>query len=95
MKFKNVTKEAVCELLLYLADQEEFESLKSLKSFTKEEVQEVLREIVVQLREELTEEGGNQRPHYQEYNLSPKALSLISCLSPREEMLLFKSFKLL
>lgn len=95
MKFKNITKEAVCELLLYLAEHEEFESLKSLKAFTKEEMQEVLREIAIQLKEELTDEGGSQRPHYQEYNLSPKALSLISCLSPREELLLFKSFKLL
>lgn len=96
MKFKNFTKEAVCELLLYLAENEEFQSVKSLKGIKKEDVYGVLQEIADQLKQEVTgEEGLNQRPHYPDFNLSPKAMALISSLSPREEMLLFKSFKII
>lgn len=96
MKFKNFTKEAVYELLLYLAENEEFQSVKSLKGVKKEDVYGVLQEIADQLKQEVAgEEGLNQRPHYPDFNLSPKAMALISSLSPREEMLLFKSFKII
>lgn len=95
MKFSNISKEAVSELLNYLAEHEEFTSMNALRAFSKQEIREVLYEISRQLKSEVIEEGPHQRPHYPDYHLSPKALALISCLSPREEMLLFKSFKLL
>lgn len=94
MKFKNVTKEAVCELLFYLAEKEDFSSIKKLKGFNQEEVAEIIRELAIQLKNQVADEGPNQKANSEEFNLSPKALSLISCLSPREELLLFKSFKL-
>lgn len=90
-----MSREAVCELLLFLAENESFESLSALKGLNLEDVQEVFREMAFQLKDEVTEEGGNQRPQYSSFKLSPKAMALISALSPREEMLLFKSFKLL
>ena len=95
MKFKNFTKEAVCELLCFLAEHEDFGSLKELKGLSKEEVAEIFMEIVLHLREDMIDEGPNHRLDHSGFNLSPKSLSLISCLSPREEMLLFRSFKLL
>ena len=95
MKFKNMSREAVTELLLYLAENEPFSSLTAFKGLNLEDVQEVFREMAFQLKEEVTEEGGSQRPQYSSFNLSPKAMALISALSPREEMLLFKSFRLL
>jgi hypothetical protein len=95
MKFSKATKEAVTELLTYLAEQENFKSFSTAHGFDKEEIKEVLLEIAVQLKKEASEEMPNQRVNYNEFELSPKALSLISCLSPREEMLLFKTFRLM
>ncbi|HBF12738.1 MAG TPA: hypothetical protein DDW49_05025 [Deltaproteobacteria bacterium] len=96
MKFKDLSPEAVAELLNFLADHEEFESLKNLKGiFTREEVAGILKEVSVQIRTQASEEEPVQKPDYSEQSLSPKAMSLISSLSPREEMLLFKSFKLI
>ena len=95
MKFKDLSQEAVAELLYFLADNEDFSSLKNLKGMvSKNEVMEVLKEIADQIKIQATEEDPVQKPDYTEQNLSPKALSLISCLSPREEMLLFRSFKI-
>lgn len=90
-----MSREAVTELLLFLAENESFASLSALKGLTVEDVQEVIRELALQLKEEVTEEGAPQRPQYSSFKLTPKAMALISALSPREEMLLFKSFKLL
>lgn len=96
MKFKNFSKEAVSELLVYLSESEEFQSIRAVTGFSKKDVCEVLEEIAIQLKQEsVTEEGMNQRPNYPDFNLSPKAMALISSLSPREEMLLFKSFKII
>lgn len=91
-----MSREAVTELLLFLADNEAFPSLSGLKGLTREDVSEVLREMAFQLRDEVTDgDGSSQRPQYSSFKLSPKAMALISALSPREEMLLFKSFRLL
>lgn len=94
MKFKNLTHEAVCELLLYLAEYEDFESIKRLNGLKKEMVREIFQEIAAQLRQEMNSET-TARPDYSHLNLSSEALSIISSLSPREEMLLFKSFRLI
>ena len=95
LQFQKLSKEAVCELLSFLQENEEFSSLKSLKGISKQDVRGVLEEIVTQLQKELIEEMPAQKPNYSDHSLSSDAMSLISCLSPREEMLLFKSFKLL
>ena len=94
MRFKDVTKDAVCELLFYLAENEDFCSLSKLKTFSKSEVSEIIKEIAFQLKSEMADEGPQQKQNNSNYGLSSKALSLVSCLSPREELLLFKSFKL-
>ncbi len=96
MKFESFTKEAICELLEYLADNETFASVKGLEEFKVDDVKNLLKKIASEIDDQVVEEvQAAQKPQYSQYNLSPKALSLISCLSPREEMLLFKSFHLL
>ncbi len=95
MQFQDYSKEAVCELLLFLADHEDFSSLQATEGFHKKDVKDVLKQIAAQLRHELAEDLPPQRPQYNQLSLSTKAMSLVSCLSPREEMLLFKSFKVL
>ena len=93
MKFKNFSQDVVAELLLHLAENEDFSSIKSLKAFTKEEVVEILNEISIGLKNEITLEAG-PKVDFNNFDLSTQAQSLISCLSPREEMILFKSFKI-
>lgn len=95
MKFSKATKEAVTELLTLLADQEDFKSLSAAQGFEKEEIKEVLLEIATQLKKEADEEVPSGRVNYNDFEFTPKALSLISCLSPREEQLLFKTFRLM
>lgn len=95
MKFQHITKQAVSELLFYLAEKEEFSSVKKIQGINKKDVVEILKEIAVQLKNEMADEGPNQKSNAEGFNLSPKALSLVSCLSPREELLLFKSFKII
>lgn len=96
MKFSNTSHEAVGELLQHLADNEEFQSLKKVADFSPADVRVILREIAAQLQEVGGEDvKGTAKPNYEKLKLSPKAVSLISCLSPREEILLFKSFHLL
>lgn len=94
MKFKNLSQELVVELLMHLAKNEDFASLKTLKAFSKEEVAEVLIEIAEHLKNEITLETLGQKVDFNNFDLSTQAQSLISCLSPREEMILFKSFKI-
>ncbi len=93
MKFKNFTKETVYELLTYLAENEDFSSLETLKSFSKKEVVEILKEIALGLKEEMNTEEVGARPSLSDTNLSPKTISVLSSLSPKEELLLFKTFK--
>lgn len=95
MKLKNISNETASELLLYLVEHEDFPSLKGLKTFSKEEVIEILKEISLMLKEASVQEAGFQKADVSGFELSSQALSLISCLSPREETILFKSFRLL
>lgn len=95
MEFKNYPKEVVSEILMHLADHESFGSLKGLKDVSRKEVAEIIREISKKLKAESEAELTGEKPSYTEHKLSQKTLALISCLSPREEMLLFKSFHLI
>lgn len=95
MKFKNHSHEAISELLLLLAEKETFDSLKGLREFKQEEVSDILKEIAIALKEESLTEGGGNKADLSSFELTSQALSLISSLSPREETILFKSFKLI
>ncbi len=95
MKFKNHSLEAISELLLFLAEKETFDSLKGVREFKREDIAEIFKEIALSLRDESLTEGGSQRADLSSFELTSQALSLISSLSPREETILFKSFKLI
>ncbi|MBX7149200.1 hypothetical protein K1X76_08935 [bacterium] len=95
MKFNNLSREAVSELLMFLAENESFDSIKKQKGVTRQDVVEIFKEISKQLMEEELKEGVEQRVQFNDSEFSPKVQALISSLSPREEMLLFKSFKIL
>ncbi|OGQ08817.1 MAG: hypothetical protein A3G32_06585 [Deltaproteobacteria bacterium RIFCSPLOWO2_12_FULL_40_28] len=94
-KLNTLENEVGGELLSFLAEHEEFISAKKA-GFSSDEVKAFLVELSQVLKDQGKEEiPGQPRPKYEDLELSPKALSLISCLSPREELLLFRSFKLL
>lgn len=93
MKLEQISNEALAELLLYLAENEEFQSVKRLKGFSVADVKGVMMALAEQIKKIKPEPEGPHRPQYDKLQLSPKALALLSSLSPREEMLLFRSFK--
>lgn len=94
MKFTQMSREAVCELLVFLAENEEFPSVKALKNLSTEEVSQALTELAEGLRSEAAAEEPAAKANYNTRELSEKTLNLIGSLSPKEEMLLFKSFKI-
>jgi hypothetical protein len=96
MTFKKYEPEMVCEFLLMLAEKGDFDKITSeFKDIRDDDIRMILKEVSEYLSKRLVEEIPSQRPQYSHLNLSQKAMSVVSCLSPREEMILFKSFKVL
>jgi len=89
MSLSSYSTETISELLRHLADHEVFESTEKI-GFHSSEVSDILRSVATDL-----EKTFKDRVQAEELPLSPKVLGMLSSLSPREEFLLFKSFKLL
>ena len=96
MKIKALPKETLAELLHFLADTESFEQTTQIlgASVAIGDLRRALREIGSVLRKEAQEEAkaagstsSNENSH-----LSPKAKELLSCLTPREERIVSKTF---
>jgi len=96
MHFKTMPKEAVSELLFYLAEQEEFSSLDRLGGdVTVQETRSVFRELAEQLRREADAEWSQKDYNAQkDRSLSKEARDIISYLSPGEERTLLTAFGL-
>lgn len=94
MNFKHHTKDAVAELLNYLADHEDFKSIKQLKSFTKGDVTALFREMAESLKNESAKEPLISKQDIKQKEFSPNLNRVVSGLSPHEESLLFKSFRI-
>jgi len=96
MAFSKFEPEMVCELLVLLSEKGDFSRISSeYKDLKDSDIRLVLKEISDYMSKRLIEETPSSRPQYGQLNLSQKAMSVVSCLSPREEMILFKSFKIL
>lgn len=94
MELKSMPKKTAAELLAFLAENENFDSLaRELNdSFSVEEVKALFREMSLQMHQEADAEesatfSGN--PH-----LTRKAKQLLTCLSSNEEKALSKAFGL-
>jgi hypothetical protein len=86
-------KQALSELIFYLAEHEEFRSIESLGTFTTAEVKNALRELAFQLRREADQEQDLSKMDYKHLDeLSPKVKQVLSTLTPREFQTLFKQF---
>ena len=90
-------KETLAELLFFLSENEEFESVKKLigEGVTVEEVRASLREMAEGLHKEVAAEVANQYNAQKDSRLSPEAKEIISYLSPGEEKTLLTAFGLL
>lgn len=94
MKFKEFSTGTVVELLNFLADYEKFESVKQLGEMSTNQVKDILRTIATQLKDTEVADSTYNKADIGSFELSSQAMKLVSCLSPREETILFKSFKL-
>ncbi len=94
MKFKDFSCSTVGELLTYLADNEKFESVKQLGEMSPNQVKDILRVIAAELKKSDVMDSAYNKADVGSFELSSQAMKLVSCLSPREETILFKSFKL-
>ena len=98
MDIKTMPKETLAELLLFLAENEEFSSLQKLLDggFAPEEVQAAFRELAVGLRQEAIQETSQQIQDVKNDSfLTKKTKTIISSLSPIEEKTLLTVFGLI
>ena len=96
MKIKTMPKEIACELLVFIAEKEEFaEAAEVLGSdIAVDEIKALLREIAGELQRELKVELGDQYDAQKCKVLSKDAKKILSFLSPGEEKKLLKAFGL-
>ena len=93
MKFSKFTPEMVSELLLHLADHERFSSLKPL-NLTKDDIQTMLHEVADQIKEATQDGPVVSRSQIKKKDFASQTSRVISHLSPLEEDILLKSFKI-
>ena len=97
MKLKTMPKEVAAELLVYVAEREEFKNVAaSLEGeFSPQEIKALLREVAFELQKELQQEGRDVLEKGQASHLTDKTKKIISYLSPHEEKTLLSGFGLI
>jgi hypothetical protein len=94
MNFKNYSQDMVAELLVYLADHENFDSIKTLKNISKQDVVALFQDMAGQLKEHSLKQPLMRKSHVKQEDLTDKTSKVIAKLTPQEEEILFKSFKI-
>lgn len=94
MELKTYTKDAVAELLVYLADNEDFKSAAKLKSFSNKDIKNVLRELADSIKADAARDVLVHKSELSQKDYSANLNKVVSSLSPHEENLLFKSFRI-
>ena len=93
MKFKHFSKEEAIEVLTYLAADETFVSLKQVGEIKVDHVRELMRELAQHIEKEIDAERIEVTEMVAD-GLSAQARHLLSTLSPREERVMRRSFRL-
>lgn len=90
-------KETLAELLLFLAENEEFASVEKrlAEGMSIAQVRAALRELAVGLKQEAAEEGDSHYNPQKDGKLSSQTKEIISYLSPGEERALLQAFGLI
>lgn len=96
MKIKTMPKETLAELLLFLAENEEFASVEQqlVEGMNLTQVRASLRELAAGLRQEASGEEDNYNPQ-KDGKLSTQTKEIISYLAPGEERALLTAFGLI
>lgn len=94
MQFKKYSPDTIAELLIYLADHEKFSSLAKLKEFTRAEVSQIFRDMADQLLEHAKNQPLVNKQALRNQEIPDSLNKVIANLSPYEENILFKSFKI-
>lgn len=94
MKFTEYSPDTVAELLIYLADQEGFASLKNIKNWDKGQVKSVFYEMAQQLKSTATREPIVRKSQLNEQDFGDRTRRVMNKLTPQEEEILLKSFKI-
>lgn len=95
IKINTMPKETLIELLLYLAENEQFPSVSKhlADGISVDDVRNVFRELAVGLaREDAAERSEDVDKMMKSAGLSTKARKIISALSEREEKTLLSAF---
>ena len=97
MKFKTMPTDVVIEILLYLTENESFESVAKgfNKQISPEDVREIFYEIVSHLRKDLknTDKTTLKSASFKKH-LSKNSLAVLEALSPKEEAAILRDFGL-
>lgn len=89
--YGNLPPETLCELLLYLNENEDFASLKLLGTVSREELSKAVQALAGHLKKE--GEQANQNLEWgQLKELKEPYREILNSLSPRERELLIKGF---
>lgn len=94
MKFSKFSNEVVAELLVFLAKNEDFSSIKSIKSIQKKDVVEVLQELSDYIQHQSQADPIVRKSSVSSKQLGSKTTQVIAKLTPQEENQLLKSFKI-
>jgi len=94
MQFNKYSPDTVAELLIYLAENENFSSLKAISGFTKKEVSNVLGELADQLKVYAANQPIVKKESMKKTELAENASRVIANLTPHEESVLLRSFRI-
>ena len=94
MKFSRFSHDMVAELLVYLAENEQFASIKRIKDINRGDVQTLLYEMAEQVKKLSESQAVVSRSEIRSNDLSDTTQEVISNLSPHEETILLRSFKI-
>lgn len=94
MKFSRFSHDMVAELLVFLAENEQFASIKRIKDISRSDVQTLLHEMAEQVKKLSENQAVVNRSEIRGNDLTDTTQEVISNLSPHEETILLRSFKI-
>lgn len=94
MKFSKFSHDMVAELMVFLADNEPFGSVNRVKDVSRSDVCTLFYEIAEEVKKASENLPVLKRSELRQTDLSDKTHQVISNLSPQEENILLRSFKI-
>ncbi len=90
-----IPKDTLAELLVFLAENEAFNSVEKLGTFSKEEVRFAIKELAGQMKKEFDHESSNKAIDLKKIKgIDKRTREILSTLSPRESKLLLRAFSI-